>query len=157
MSVAWIQWHDPRKARTMPVDIDDDIKVREDDPDDRAFSYLRDTPAEDPATSDIDEDRPIYTGKPKPSLTRGGSVGNSWGITAVGRGFDWKWKPKTSDTEDDEDDKRSSSKSLEILSPTNDVHRDDDKLSSAESDQPQDLARPSLDSQATTAEDESTK
>ena len=41
---------------------------------------------------DIDEDQPIYIPLESNKLNRNTSFGNSWGVSSVGRGFDWKWK-----------------------------------------------------------------
>lgn len=95
MALAWIQFHDQR--RPPPIDVELQIGITAPQSDDDA--YVRGGSNSD---EDIDEDKPLYTPLEKDSLSRHGSVGNSWGVTAVGRGFDWTWKKK--EMRDDDDD-----------------------------------------------------
>lgn len=59
-----------------------------------------------PATTDeedIDEDQPLAAALERPSLGRNGSLGTSWGVKAVGRGFDWRWNNVRSEDEEKKD------------------------------------------------------
>ncbi|KAG8899165.1 hypothetical protein FRB99_006889 [Tulasnella sp. 403] len=98
MAVAWIQFHDQR--RPPPIDVDLQISVHDSDDDERDPYSLHDRDDDD---EEIDEDKPLYSPLEKDTLSRHSSVGNSWGVTTVGRGFDWKWKKDPPSEEEGED------------------------------------------------------
>ncbi|KAG8852053.1 hypothetical protein FRB96_008971 [Tulasnella sp. 330] len=51
---------------------------------------------------EIDEDQPLAAALDKSLLTRASSLGSSWGVTAVGRGFDWNWNNRQGELEKEE-------------------------------------------------------
>lgn len=97
MAVAWIQWNDQRRPPpTLSVD-QVGINVPRDDPEERDSYSLRIDHDEE---EDMDEDKPLYSPPAKDVLSRNSSLGKSWGVTSVGRGFDWRKKsePTTQET-----------------------------------------------------------
>ncbi|CAE6449704.1 unnamed protein product [Rhizoctonia solani] len=56
-----------------------------------------------PVDGDLDED--IVIAIRPTNLSRASSVGNSYGITGIGRGFDWKWGNESESEEEEEEPK----------------------------------------------------
>ncbi|KAG8992923.1 hypothetical protein FRB94_011178 [Tulasnella sp. JGI-2019a] len=50
----------------------------------------------------IGEDQPLAAALDKSTLARASSAGGSWGVTAIGRGFDWKWGSRRNSIERDD-------------------------------------------------------
>lgn len=53
-------------------------------------------------------------------LTRASSTGNNYGITGIGRGFDWKWEDESDDDEDDDEKPEIRDSSDQPTPPAND-------------------------------------
>ncbi|CAE6423862.1 hypothetical protein BN14_01361 [Rhizoctonia solani AG-1 IB] len=56
-------------------------------------------------SSDSDQDEDVVIAMHPTRLSRASSVGNSYGITGIGRGFDWKWGNESDDEEEEEEKK----------------------------------------------------
>ncbi|CAE6463846.1 unnamed protein product [Rhizoctonia solani] len=57
-------------------------------------------------SSDSDQDEDVVIAVHPTRLSRASSVGNSYGITGIGRGFDWKWGNESDDDDEDEEEKK---------------------------------------------------
>ncbi|KAF8760923.1 kinase-like protein [Rhizoctonia solani] len=57
-------------------------------------------------SSDSDQDEDVVIAVHPTRLSRASSVGNSYGITGIGRGFDWKWGNESDDDDEEEEEKK---------------------------------------------------